>query len=180
MSQGAVFVDRDDTLAPNVPYCSHPDDFELFDGVPEAIAQLNEAELPVIVITNQSGVARGYFTEQTLSEIHAKLERLLAEHDAHVDAIYHCPHHPDDGCSCRKPEPGMLLQAAEEHGIDLTESVMVGDRLHDVAIARKVGALAVRIDQGKPDPEAAELDVEADLTVRHLGEAVGWIIERLR
>lgn len=180
MGDPAVFVDRDDTIAPNVPYCSDPADFQLFDGVGPAIARLNQAGLPVVLITNQSGIARGYFTEETLDAIHAKMHRLLGEHGAHLDAVYYCPHHPDDGCNCRKPATGMLEQAAEEHGFDLTESVMVGDRLHDVAVAHSVGALGVLLDRHEIDPEVETLgDVDPDLVVDELEDAIGWILEQV-
>ena len=103
----AVFLDRDGTIARDVPYCSRPEDLELLPGVGEAIRLLNEHGFMVVIITNQSGIARGYFTEEMLERIHQKLKNDLAKSGAHVDAIYYCPHHPGEGCDCRKPKPAL-------------------------------------------------------------------------
>ncbi len=97
VSSRAVFLDRDGTLAPDVPYCSRAEDFEVFADAPEALALLKQRGFKLIVVTNQSGIARGYFTEVILTEIHLKMARLLAQRGAEVDGVYHCPHHPDDG-----------------------------------------------------------------------------------
>ena len=102
MTNRAVFIDRDGTMAKDAHYCSRPEDFELFPNTAKGIRLLNKKGFKVIVITNQSGIARGYFTRETLAKIHEKMERELAEEGAWVDAIYYCPHHPDDGCDCRK------------------------------------------------------------------------------
>jgi len=98
MVRKAVFIDRDDTIAKDVPYCSKPEDLELFKGVADSIKKLNDAGFLVIIITNQSGIARGYFSEGTLNKIHEKMKNDLAKKGAHVDSIYYCPHHPDDSC----------------------------------------------------------------------------------
>jgi histidinol-phosphate phosphatase family protein len=138
----AVFLDRDGTIARDVPYCSRPEDFELLPGAADGIKLLNEHGFKVVVVTNQSGIARGYFTEGTLAEIHDKMITLLAEHGAHVDAIYYCPHHPDDNCDCRKPKPKMVLQAAIDLDIDLSQSYVIGDNEMDVELARHAGCKA--------------------------------------
>ena len=138
----AVFVDRDGTINRDVPYCSRPEDFELLPGAAEAIRLLNEHSFKVVVITNQSGIARGYFTEEMLAKIHDKMRSELAKHGAHVDAIYYCPHHPDDNCECRKPKPKMVLQAARDLQIDLSQSYVVGDAEMDVELARRAGCKA--------------------------------------
>ena len=122
-----VFLDRDGTIARDVPYCSRSEDFELLSGAAEGIKLLNEHGFKVVVVTNQSGIGRGYFTEKMLAEIHDKMITQLAEHGAHVDAIYYCPHHPDDKCECRKPKPKMVLQAARDLDIDLSQSYVIGD-----------------------------------------------------
>ena len=132
----AVFLDRDGTIARDVPYCSRPEDFELLPGVAEGIKLLNEHDFKVVVVTNQSGIARGYFTERMLAEIHNKMITQLAEHGAHVDAIYYCPHHPDDKCECRKPKPKMLFQAAIDLDINLSQSYVIGDSKMDVELAK--------------------------------------------
>jgi len=116
--QRAVFIDRDDTIAKDVPYCSDPDLFNLFEDVPQAVKRLNDAGYLVIVITNQSGIGRGYFDEETLGRIHAKLREKVAEAGGRIDDIFYCPHTPDDRCSCRKPEIGMGMAAMMKHGID--------------------------------------------------------------
>ncbi len=135
----AVFLDRDGTIARDVPYCSRPEDFELLPGAAEGIKLLNEHGFKVVVVTNQSGIARGYFTEGMLARIHDKMQKELAKHGAHVDAIYYCPHHPDDNCDCRKPKPKMLFQAAIDLDIELGESYVIGDGEMDVELARQAG-----------------------------------------
>jgi len=145
----AVFLDRDGTIARDVPYCSRPEDFELLPGAAEGIKLLNEHGFKVVVVTNQSGIARGYFTERTLAEIHDKMITQLAEHGARVDAIYYCPHHPDDNCDCRKPKPKMVFQAARDLDIDLSQSYVVGDSEMDVELARQAGC-KVGIRVGEP------------------------------
>jgi len=138
----AVFLDRDGTIARDVPYCSRPEDFELLPGAAEGIKLLNEHGFKVVVITNQSGIARGYFTEETLAKIHKKMQKELAKYGAHVDAIYYCPHHPDDNCECRKPKPKMVLQAALDLDINLSQSYVVGDSEMDLELARQAGCKA--------------------------------------
>ena len=128
-----------------MPYCSHPRELELLPGVARGIAYLNQY-FKVVVVTNQSGVGRGYFTEDMLERIHAHMVRELAREGARVDAIYYCPHHPQEGCPCRKPNPGLILAAARELDIDLGQSYVMGDQLLDVAAARRAGCRAVLID----------------------------------
>jgi histidinol-phosphate phosphatase family protein len=130
--RSAVFLDRDGTIARDVHYCRRLEDFELLPTVTEAIRLLNENGFKVVVVTNQSGIARGYFTERTLAQIHDKMEVELAEYGAWVDAIYYCPHHPDEGCSCRKPGTALFHKAAREQGIDLESSYVVGDMQMDI------------------------------------------------
>jgi len=153
----AVLIDRDGTIAKDVPYCPRPEDFALFHGVGSSIKRLNEAGFLVIVITNQSGIDRGYFTEETLSKIHEKMIADLAKEGAKVDAIYHCPHLPDAGCRCRKPEVGMVLHAVQEFALDLASSYVVGDSDHDLELARRIGAKGVHVSEAFTFPEAVEL-----------------------
>ena len=143
MANRAAFLDRDGTMAKDVPYCSHPRDFELFPNTAKAVRLLNEYGFKVIVITNQSGVGRGYFTEETLAQIHERMKEELAKEKAWVDAIYYCPHHPDDNCDCRKPKPQMVLQAAEDYDIDLEQSFVVGDLQMDVELGKAVGCKTI-------------------------------------
>ena len=141
---GAVFLDRDGVIAEQSGYVNQPADLVLMDDVAEAIGRLNRAGIPVIVVTNQGGVGMGYLTEEALARIHDRLELLLAQAGAHVDAIYYCPHMADArletyrlDCPCRKPNPGMLERAHKEFGIDLRASVMVGDATTDILAGQR-------------------------------------------
>ncbi len=143
MSHRAVFLDRDGTIARDVHYCRDPRDFDILPRVPAAIHTLNENGFKVVVITNQSGIARGYFTLETLSRIHEKMAAELARDGAFIDAIYLCPHHPDEGCECRKPKPALLHQAARDIGIALDRSYMIGDDIKDVQAGKAAGCRTV-------------------------------------
>lgn len=152
----AVFLDRDGTINVEVDYLRRVEDLVLIPGAGRAIARLNRAGYPVIAVTNQSGIARGLLDEPTLKRIHDRLEELLAADGAHLDAIYFCPHHPDHGdvpyrrnCDCRKPAPGLLLRAAEELGLELAGSWVVGDSLRDLEAGRAAGASGILVETGK-------------------------------
>jgi len=170
----AVFIDRDGTIAPDVNYCSRPEDFEIFEGTPQAIRLLNTSGFKTVVITNQSGIARGYFTEDSLSRIHRKMINELGKHGAGVDAIYYCPHHPDDGCNCRKPGTGLFQQAVKEHGIELEKSFMVGDTQTDIDAGRAAGCRTVLVTTGPR--QGSDITTPADFTANSLLEAVQWIL----
>ena len=175
MTNRAVFLDRDGTMARDVPYCRSPEDFELFPSTAKAVKLLREHGFKVIVITNQSGIARGYFTEETLARIHEKMKKELAKEGAGVDGIYYCPHHPDDNCDCRKPRPRLVLQATEDFNIDLTRSFVVGDLEMDVGLGRAVGCRTVLL----PNPGNENRKQEApDYTAADLYDAVLWIINQ--
>lgn len=143
----AVFVDRDDTIAKDVPYCARPEDLKLFSGVPEAIAKLNAAGFLVIVITNQSGIARGFFTEGTLARIHDKMISDIAAGGGKIDGIFYCPHHPDERCGCRKPAVGMGTAAIAKHGIDAKRSFMVGNSDADVEFGKALGCTPIKVSE---------------------------------
>lgn len=152
----AVFLDRDGTICREVDYLADPGGLELLPGAAAAIAAFSAAGFEVVVITNQSGVARGLFDEQGLELIHQRLRELLAADGAHLDAIYTCPHHPNEGsppyrraCDCRKPLPGLLLRAASERHLALESSWMVGDDLRDVEAGRAAGARPILVATGK-------------------------------
>ena len=159
MSSKAVFLDRDGTMAKDVHYCSCPEDFELFPNTAKAIRMLNEHSFKVIVVTNQSGIARGYFTEETLAKIHRKMEAELAKEGASVDGIYYCPHHPDDGCDCRKPKPKLVRQATKDFDIDLKHSFVVGDLEMDIEMGKVVGCYTLLVRASLSDDMAADCDV---------------------
>lgn len=144
----AVFIDRDDTIAQDVPYCSRPEDLKLFPGVGESVRKLNEAGYLAVLVTNQSGIGRGYFDAETLERIHDKLRSDLEAEGARLDAIYYCPHRPDEGCGCRKPATGMLERAVRDLGIDLRSSYVIGDSENDVAMGRKAGCRCIQVTEG--------------------------------
>jgi histidinol-phosphate phosphatase family protein len=174
MTDRAVFLDRDGTMAPDVHYCGRPEDFDLFPNTAKAVRLLNEHGFKVIVITNQSGIARGYFTEETLAEIHKKMKRELAKEGAWVDAIYYCPHHPDDNCDCRKPKPRLILQAAEDFDVDLERSFVMGDLQMDIDLGKAVGCPAILIRDGAV---VDSTNAEASLIVPDLLEAARIVID---
>ncbi len=188
--KAAVFLDRDGTINEQMGYINHLSRFVLLPGVARAISRLNEKHIPVVVVTNQSGLARGYFPEALLDDVHAKMARLLAEQGAHIDGLYVCPHHPEakekkyqKNCSCRKPKTGLLTQAAKELHLDLTASFMVGDRWSDLTCGHAVGAtsLLVRTGYGRGDelyigPDQA---IQPAAIVDDLVAAVDWIISKL-
>ena len=172
----AVFLDRDGTMAKDVHYCSRPEDFELFPNTAKAIRLLNEHGFKVVVITNQSGIARGYFTEETLAKIHEKMKGELAKEGAFVDAIYYCPHHLDEECDCRKPKPKMVLQAAEDFNIDFGRSYVIGDLDMDIKLGQSVGcktilisSISLRNEETKPDVVAGNLLEAAQIIIKQFG-----------
>jgi D-glycero-D-manno-heptose 1,7-bisphosphate phosphatase len=171
-----VLIDRDGTINVEVNYLSDPDQLELYPGVGQAIRRLNKLGLGVAVVTNQSGVARGYFDLARLEEIHTRLYALLEAEGAAIDGIYICPHAPEDDCDCRKPLPGMVDQAVAEHHFDPARSFMIGDKTVDVDLGRAVGATTflVRTGHGPKHVDTAK----ADYTVADLPEAVR-VIEKL-
>ena len=156
-----VFIDRDGTIAHDVPYCSSPEQFELLPGAGEGIKRLNEIGLKVIVITNQSGIGRGYFTEEMLGRIHTKMKNSLAGCGAHVDGIYYCPHHPDDNCDCRKPKPDLIIKAAKEHEIELSQSYLIGDSAKDIEAGKAAGCRTILVSHTET-PAAQKADYVVD------------------
>lgn len=148
MSKRCVFIDRDDTIAKNVPYCDSPEKFVLFPGIPEQIRRLNDAGFLVIMITNQSGINRGYFTEDTLKRIHEKMNAEIEAGGGHLDDIYYCPHRPDENCECRKPNTRMGEMAAKKYDIDLKGSYMIGDSDADVGFGERLGCKAFKVSEG--------------------------------
>ena len=151
----AVFLDRDGTLCEEVGYVNHIDRLKLFPWTAEAIRKLNRAGVPVIVTTNQSGVARGYFPEELVHQVHRKIALELAASDARIEAFYYCPHHPDASeksyrkeCECRKPRTGMLAEAAQRFHIDLKSSYVVGDSSRDMEMGFNSGARTVLVMTG--------------------------------
>ncbi len=174
----AIFLDRDGTINVEKDYLYRIEEFDFIEGVPAAIKRFNEAGYLVIVVTNQSGVARGYYSPQDVDRLHLHIQELLRASGARVDAFYMCPHHPTQGqgeyrrtCDCRKGEPGMLLQAASEHALDLQGSWIVGDKRADVEAGVRAGCRSAlvrtgygQIEQGRLDEFAESTPVVDDLT----------------
>jgi D-glycero-D-manno-heptose 1,7-bisphosphate phosphatase len=144
----AVFLDRDGTINEEMGYINHLSRFRLLPEAAPAIRRLNEAGVPVVVVTNQSGAARGYFPASLVDEVHRLMHQLLARAGARIDAVYACLHAPDAGCPCRKPQPGLLLQAAQDLGLDLSRSYLVGDRYMDIQTAANAGAQGILVLTG--------------------------------
>ena len=183
----AVFIDRDGTLTEEVGYVNHPSRLSLLPRSAEAIRRLNAAGVPAVLITNQAGLARGYFTEDVLHAVNATLAARLKDAGAHLDGLYVCPHHPTEGeppwravCDCRKPAPGLLLRAAAEMGLDLAASTMVGDKESDLVPARRVGARAVLVltgyGRGEWEYRRARFEVVPDYVAGDLLDAVDWVL----
>ncbi|MCU0454048.1 MAG: D-glycero-beta-D-manno-heptose 1,7-bisphosphate 7-phosphatase [Bacteroidetes bacterium] len=161
--RAGLFLDRDGTINTEVDFLRTADEVRLIPGAARAIREANHAGFPVVVMTNQSGIARGYLTEDDLARVHVRLRELLAVEGAHVDAIEYCPHHPTAGrppyhveCDCRKPGTGMLRRAAERLGIDLVASYVVGDRCVDMEAGRRAGCRTVLVLTGYGETEREE------------------------
>jgi D-glycero-D-manno-heptose 1,7-bisphosphate phosphatase len=184
-----VFLDRDGTLNHEVDFVRTPDQLRLIEGAADAVRRLNQQGLATCVISNQSGVARGYLSEQDLTPIHAKLERELAREGAKVDRIYYCPHHPTEGvapynitCECRKPKPGMLLRGSQELGIDLASSFVVGDSVVDMEAGKTVNAQTILVltGYGKTTRERCLINkVTVDFVAPTIVEAANYILTNI-
>jgi len=176
-----VILDRDGVINyDSDEYIKNPDEYIPLPGSLEAIARLNRAGYTVVVATNQSGIARGYFTEDTLAQMHAKLDRLLAQVGGKIDAIYHCPHGPDDHCDCRKPEPGLLRQILAQYTVDPAAVPVIGDSLRDLQAALTVGARPILVKTGKGERTLAKLANHSELAnvpvFTDLNEAVNYLL----
>ena len=138
----AIFLDRDNTLIRDEGYIHEPEKVELLPGVPEALRLFRSLGFLLIVVSNQSGIGRGYYGEEDFFAVNRRLQELLLPHRVQLDAFYFCPHRPDEGCSCRKPEPELVVRASRELGIDLSRSFVIGDKESDVLLAFKAGCRA--------------------------------------
>ncbi len=158
-ASGAVFIDRDGTLTEERSYMSDPDQVVLLPGAATALLDLREAGFKLVVVTNQSGIARGLYSEDEYHAVAKRLDDLLVEAGSPVDVTMYCPHHPDFGpsCECRKPATGMYRQAAAELGIDLADSYYVGDKVADVTPARELGGVGVLVRTGYGEEESARV-----------------------
>ncbi len=187
MGHRAVFLDRDGTINEEVGYVNHLERFRLLPRASEAILLLNRNDIKAVVVTNQAGVARGYFPESLIHLVHQKMEELFQDRGAHLDGIYYCPHHPDVGeppyrqkCRCRKPQTGMIEKAVKDLGIDCSKSYMIGDRGADIEFGQRVGAKTILVltGYGKGEWEyfGRQWKSKPDFVAQDLYEAVQWIL----
>jgi D-glycero-D-manno-heptose 1,7-bisphosphate phosphatase len=191
----AVFLDRDGTITPEVGYVLHPCKLTLLPGAADAIKKLSAAGFKVIVITNQSAVARGLMDIETLHAMNRRLNDLLTEEGARLDGLYFCPHHPAEGkgeytrlCDCRKPAAGLFIKAAEEHSIDLSKSYIIGDKLSDISMAPALKAKGILVKTGYGEselellsssnafPPDSDLPFKPDYVAGDISDAAGWIV----
>jgi D-glycero-D-manno-heptose 1,7-bisphosphate phosphatase len=180
-------MDRDGTISEEIGYVNHPSRYRVFPYSAEAVRMLNEAGWLAILVTNQAGVARGYFTEELISEVHKVLKQELDERGAQLDAIYYCAHHPTVGespyrfdCDCRKPKPGLIRRAAADFDIDLAQSWMIGDRYSDIELARNAEVHSAFVlsgyGRGEWEYQRATWKHEPELVAEDLLEAVKRIV----
>lgn len=180
MGNKAIFLDRDGTINIDHGYVHQIDDFQFIEGTIDALRQLKKKGYLLVIVTNQSGIARGYFTEAQFLQLTEWMDWSLAEQDVDLDGIYYCPHHPEGlgefkvQCDCRKPEAGMFLQAIQDLNIDPTQSVMVGDKLEDLLAADKAGVKTkVLVRTGKTI--TAEGETNADYVLDSLADLVNYL-----
>ncbi len=178
MSKRLVLIDRDGTINVERHYLSLPDQIELFPNTVDGIRLLKSLGLTVVVVTNQSAIGRGIFNLERLDEIHKHLGNLLAEQDAAVDAIYFCPHTPEDNCECRKPLTAMAQQAAKDFNADLTQSFMIGDNVCDIELGKNINATTILVRTGYGTRTESEGKTKPDYVVENLFEAA-CLIEKI-
>ena len=179
-SQPTVFLDRDGTVSEEVGYMYDVSLYKVFPWTAEAVKRLNSSGVRVVLATNQSGVERGYFSVDMVHRVHSRLGQELLNAGAHLDGVYFCPHHPDSGCECRKPRPGMLLRAREEMGIDLGMAYMIGDRYTDIRTGHAAGTRTVLVmtgDGSKEHLEHGQSEIQPDMVADTLSEAVDLVLE---
>ncbi|MCX6357344.1 MAG: D-glycero-beta-D-manno-heptose 1,7-bisphosphate 7-phosphatase [Candidatus Aureabacteria bacterium] len=178
MKRTAVFLDRDGTINIDPGYLGDPDRFQFLPGVIEALKRLRAAGHLIFVVSNQSGIARGFFDREALDRIHDRMSAALEAEGVTLDGVYYCPHHPDEGCACRKPSPAMVLEAARRYKVDLEASFFIGDRASDIQTGRNAGCRTVLVLTGAGGETARSLTGarRPDYVAGNLGEAVAWII----
>lgn len=169
-SKPAVFLDRDGTIMRDVNYCAKPEDVQVFPCVASALRRLKHAGFRIIVVTNQSGIGRGYFSETDYRAVEAEVARQLGPEL--IDATYFCPHHPDDGCACRKPKPQMIFDAQREHQLDLARSYFIGDKPLDAECGRNAGVRTILVRTGREQPNESSVTDLAEAAEIILRDAI--------
>ena len=176
----AVFLDRDGTLSEEIGYMRDISRYSVFPWTGKAIRRINDFGIAVVVVTNQSGIGRGFFEAGLVDEVHECLREEIGRDGAHIDAIYYCPHHPDDACECRKPKPGLIHQASAEMHLDPDRSFMIGDRYTDIRAGASSGAQTILVltgDGARERTEHSDEEVQPDHVARTLDEAVDLIVD---
>jgi D-glycero-D-manno-heptose 1,7-bisphosphate phosphatase len=173
----AVFLDRDGTIMEGTNYIGDVERVVLIPGAAEALNQLQHAGYRLFIVTNQSGVGRGFFTREAVEEIHALLDEQFGRAGVRFDRYYICPHHPEDNCDCRKPKPKFLLEAAREYGLDLASCYMIGDRASDIQAGVTAGSKTILVLTGGGRETQAKQEVKPDLVAEDIGEAATWILK---
>jgi D-glycero-D-manno-heptose 1,7-bisphosphate phosphatase len=172
----AVFLDRDGTILEGTTYVGEVEHVGLIPRAPQALKGLQDAGYKLFIITNQSGVGRGYFTHEAVESIHAHLNEQFGEAGVRVDRYYVCPHHPEDNCECRKPKPKFLLDAAREYHLDLARCFMIGDRASDIQAGVNAGVRTVLVLTGGGRETLAKQEVKPDHVARDIVDAAAWIL----
>ena len=173
-----VFLDRDGVISKDsADHIKSWDEFHFLPNAKEAIKLLTDHGFHIVLITNQSVIARGMTTIEELESMHNNMKGEIEEYGGKIEKIYYCPHHPDEGCDCRKPKPGMLLRAIKENNIDPTKSFMVGDRMMDVEVGKKVGCKTVIIPSERGQREMMESSIKPDYVAKDLLDTSKWIIK---
>jgi D,D-heptose 1,7-bisphosphate phosphatase len=180
LGRPAVFVDRDDTLIRDKGYYRDPEEVELLPGVSEGLRQLIDLNFMIVVITNQSGVGRGHLTEDDVQTVHEDLKRKLKDRGADYHAVYYCPHRPDEDCLCRKPRPGLIVQAANDHNLDLVCSFTIGDKESDVSAGKAAGTRTILLQESTSRNTEKATITRADFIASNLIDAAHLILNDIR
>lgn len=182
MPNVAVFLDRDGTINIDKGYVHRIEDWEWVPGAIESLIALKSAGFLVIVVTNQAGIARGYYDKTAMEDLHAKINHQLQQHGAQIDGFYHCPHHPEFGevrdCECRKPLPGMILKASQDYRLNLSGSWLIGDKVSDIQSGLAAGVKSILVKTGYGNAESALLKEEVPC-VENIEEAARYIFSHL-
>lgn len=178
MNDRAVFLDRDGVLMCDASYFGHVDQAELIAGAPQALRRLQDAGFRLFVVTNQSGVGRGYFSREAVEAIHTLLNRHFTAAGVSIERYYVCPHHPEDNCDCRKPKPKFLFEAAREYGLDLSRCFMIGDRPSDIQCGRNAGTTTILVLTGAGHETLDAHEFAPDQVTDDIGAAAAWILRQ--